>query len=354
MNLVFGGQAGSEAKGKMSAYLVDKFDIRVVAGNFSPNAGHTVIRDGVKHVTYHIPAGVWGARDLGNITVVLGPESIINPDVFLKEVEELKNRGFNRRNLIIDSRAAIVTPWMIRGEERLLTGIGSTAQGVGEARCAKIRRIGCKRVGGVEELYPYLRDESNEELIGQMEWGNMVLYEMTQGFDLCMAHGVDPTYCTSRNCTPMQGLADAGVPAKWLGDVYAVIRPYPIRVNNRTGSSGPYPSEEITWDEVARRCGAPGDITELTTTTKLKRRVFEFSWSRIMRMVRVCNPTYLCLQFANYLDWRCYGRPDPSFGGVIKKFVKELQLNTGVPVAYLGTGPGHASMMDREVDNYEN
>ena len=352
-NVLYGGQAGSEAKGKMSAFLVDKFDIKVVAGNLSPNAGHTVIKDGKKIVTHHIPVGVAGSKDIANVKVILGPASVINPELLMKELERLESWGFNRENLFIDSRATIITQSHIRTEEGTMTKIGSTAQGVGEARVDRLMRRGILAKSIPEFGCTY---DTTELIHAFLSKGGTILYEMGQGFDLCLEHGVDPIYCTSRNCTPMQALADMGVPAKFLGDVYAVIRPYPIRVNNRDGSSGPYPSKEITWEEVKRRCGAPEevDITELTTTTKLKRRVFEFSWPQIQRMVDVCDPTYFCLQFANYIDWKQYGRRvwenwehsemDDKLVEFIEKLIKYK------PVGYIGTGPNHEDMIDMGID----
>jgi len=351
MNIVMGGQAGSEAKGKQSAYLVDKFGIKTVVGNLSPNAGHTVIKDGVKHVTYHIPVGVYGGRKMNEMKVIMGPASIINPEVFMKEMYELDKSGFNFDNIYIDSRAVLVTPLMLIKENQDMVKIGSTAQGVGEARCSQIMRVNAYRAKDHPVLEQFTHYHMDEYVLNLLENGHTLLYEMSQGFDLCMLHGIDPVYCTSRNCTPMQALADMGVPSKWLGDVYAVIRPYPIRVNNRTGTSGPYPSEEITWDVVRGRCGAPHDITEMTTTTKLKRRVFEFSMEQIKRMVRICDPDYLCLQFGNYIDWNIYGESNiQDVSSEVAHFIKDLIIKTGRRVAYIGTGPDHGHMIDLEVD----
>jgi adenylosuccinate synthase len=149
----------------------------------------------------------------------------------------------------------------------------------------------------------------------------------------------------------MQALADMGVPASMLGHVYAVIRPYPIRVNNRDGSSGPYPSAEITWEEVRERCGAAHDITEITTTTKLQRRVFEFAWERIRTMTNVCNPDFFILQFANYIDWTCFGAVNKfGLGSDVMDFVEKLEEEYRIPVAYVGTGPEHDQMVDMGVD----
>jgi adenylosuccinate synthase len=154
--------------------------------------------------------------------------------------------------------------------------------------------------------------------------------------------------CTSKMINPSMMMAEAGVPPRRVGDIYGVIRPYPIRVNNRTGTSGPYAeAPEITWDEVAERCGFPGSpdqFGEITTTTKLPRRVFEFCWSRFDHFVRVCGPTKLCLQFANYIDWSVYGQRRIS--EPIREFIHELENFSGVPVMYVGTGPDHDSMVE--------
>ena len=68
-NVVIGAQAGSEAKGKLSAYLVGKFKPEVLTMASSPNAGHTVVVGDRKLVTYHLPAGL--AKANYGVTVVL-------------------------------------------------------------------------------------------------------------------------------------------------------------------------------------------------------------------------------------------------------------------------------------------
>lgn len=354
LNIVFGGQAGSEAKGKLAAFLAYKYRINAFAGCLSPNAGHTVIKDENKIVTHNIPVGVAGGRNMSNVVVVIGPAAIINVRIMEKEIEELGKMGISPSRILIDERARVILQEHIQREQSL-TVIGSTAQGVGEARSDKIMRKSMTVGDYVETFGSPIKEsvikDSNALLMGIMDSRVTVLYEMGQGFDLCYDHGVDPIYCTSRNCTPMQGLADMGIPPRYLGDTYAVIRPYPIRVNNRNGNSGPYPSPEITWDAVRRRCGVGYDITEYTTTTKLERRVFEFSESQMYKMIRTCDPTYLCLQFANYVNWECYEKSTIMDLGVdVHRFIVKLEMLTRKKVAYVGTGPGHEAMVDLGVD----
>lgn len=349
MNVIFGGQAGSEAKGKQAAYLVDKYDVRHVACNLSPNAGHTVVRgDGTTHVTHHLPVGMYGSRRPDKVKVYVGPAAVINPDIFLREVEEAVEAGFDRRFIYLDSRAAIITSHHVAKEEKSLTQIGSTAQGVGEARCERVMRRGYM-VRDIPVLRQYMVEDVGGMVRRVLGDESTVLYEMGQGFDLCMYHGVDPTYCTSRNNTPAAAFADMGVPVRWAGHVYAVIRTYPIRVNNRTGTSGPYPSLEIDWKTVTERSGAPEDLTEITTTTRLPRRVFEFSMPQYQRMIEICQPHYICLQFANYLDHGIFGETRVR-GVKLTEFVRWLERNGHRKVAYIGTGPQHSQMIDRGID----
>lgn len=178
--------------------------------------------------------------------------------------------------------------------------------------------------------------------------GKTVLCEMTQGFDLCLEHGIHPRFCTSKMIHPAMAMAEAGVSPNLIGHIYGVIRPYPIRVNNREGSSGPYAeAKEITWEDVRRRSGCPKDLSELTTTTKLPRRVFEFSHQRYDRFIGVCNPDFLCLQFANYIDWSCYGQ-DKQIPIRIYDWVHTHIPNQANRLAYIGTS--EEDMIDTGID----
>lgn len=348
MNVVMGGQAGSEAKGKLSAFLVKKFDVNIVAGCLSPNAGHTAVIGGKKYVSHHIPIGSMGAiaRD-GDITIVLGAASVINPELLLEEIERL---GIPYTSVIIDPRAIIITKWMVREEERNLVHIGSTAQGVGEARKAKLMRVDTQiRANSIRWPLGMSVLDTEFHLNTQLARGETVLYEMGQGFDLCLDHGIDPIYCTSRTINPATAFGESGVSLRYMGDVYGVIRPYPIRVNNRTGSSGPYAgAKEITWGEVGKRSGNPDFAGEVTTTTKLPRRVFEFSWSRYLKFIRVCDPTHLCLPFADYLNYQDRGATRWSqLSAETRDFVSLLNDMAGRRVVrYIGTGPEDDNMVD--------
>jgi adenylosuccinate synthase len=381
LNIVFGGQAGSEAKGKLSGWLADRYPLDLLVMTSSPNAGHTIVTpEGDKKVSYHLPI----ASVMCDCPIVLTAASLINVRSFGTELESL---GIDPSRILVDPRASIIREHHIGLEEDGgLSDIGSTLQGIGACRRSKMERKGQGHhtlAGDIRDVFETMgvrvTDDPSSILVNSLlDQGATVLCESTQGFDLDLEHGIDPVYCTSKMVNPSMIAAEAGVAPHLVGDTFAVLRPYPIRVNNRTGTSGPYEeSREITWADVENRCGHPASysvdldypvthLEELTTTTKLPRRVFEFSWRRFQHMVRVCRPTHLALQFANYLDWSCYGSvPGPdsplAFPPAVSLFIQRLEACSGIPVSFVGTGPGHNHMiwrpnarelMDRRRDGY--
>ena len=348
-NIVIGAQAGSESKGKLAAFLANKFNPDILAMAASPNAGHTAYVNGKKYVTYHLPVSYVACRDS---KICLGPSSVINVPILMDEINAL---GISPTVLNIHPRAVVIKRSYLQKERRAgLLKIGSTNQGVGEARKEKLMRSNdITFAENVVDLKSYIADTVdiiNVSLKREMT----VLCEMTQGFDLDLEHGIDPHFCTSKMINPSMAMAEAGVPPSMIGDIYGVLRPYPIRVNNREGSSGPYAgSAEITWGEVAERCGYKGKETleELTTTTKLLRRVFEFNTQRFLRFMDICRPTILCLQFANYINWGDYCKNKwEDLSRPTRSFVYKLEHLGEVRVVYIGTGPQHEHMVDRLVE----
>jgi len=353
-NIVIGAQAGSEAKGKLAAWVATNGDVNpdAIFMTSSPNAGHTLWIGDAKYVSYHLPVSCITTE----CPVLLGPASVINLNNLAKEVNAL---GIDPSRIHIHPRASLITSDHLATEMDIgLSGLGSTLQGVGAARVTKMMRGHAGKVALAEESAGFLQNlgfmlvDTTVELSAMRMNGLTVLCEMTQGFDLDLEHGIHPTYCTSKMVNPAMAMAEAGVPPSWVGDVYGVFRPYPIRVNNRTGSSGPYyGATEISWAQVAKKCEYTGpmeDFAEITTTTKLPRRVFTWSSYRFDHFMRVCAPTVLCLQFANYIDWSNHEETDYSLlTAKTHRFVHDIEQNYGVPVRYIGTGKKHEHMIDR-------
>jgi len=124
-----------------------------------------------------------------------------------------------------------------------------------------------------------------------------VFVETAQGFSLGINSARFYPHTTSRECTVMQALSDARIPARMLKRSVACFRTFPIRVGNTvTGHSGGHYEDqaETRWEEI-------GQPPELTTVTKRVRRVF--TWSRIQfrECIAANQPDLIFLNFCNYL-----------------------------------------------------
>lgn len=179
-------------------------------------------------------------------------------------------------------------------------------------------------------------------------------WDLTTGTGYFMANGVRGHNCTSRQTTATQNLADVGLPFTHMGDVYLVVRPYPIRVGSVkegdrvVGYSGDaYPGQkELSWEEVADRGGLPESekrallSKELTTVTRRLRRVFEFSDRQVREAAAINGATKIALNFANYIDWECRDTDDPhKITPKVFDFIHRVEDAAGAPVVLVGTGP---------------
>ena len=341
---MIGAQAGSEAKGKTAAYLTSKYQPDLMVGSFSPNAGHTLVIDGNKVISHNVPVCSY----LSNAPLILTAGSAISLKVLKKD---LKTCNIPKERLFIDNKAVIIQEKHIKEENEKLTHIASTTSGTGAAYRDRLMRV----------KFPLLAEHFREEvseignLIDASEMINdylidkkVVLGEMTQGFDLDLLHGIQFPFTTSRPINPAQLLSDSGVCPDKIGTIYAAFRPYPIRVGNHLGYSGPYAEAvEINWHTVRNRCSANSDLTEYTTTTQRVRRVFEFSYERFKKMMQIVNPDWLVLNFANYLDWSVYGASDKSrITDTVNDFMNMIEDTFGIPVGLVGTGPNHEHIID--------
>ena len=141
---VIGGQWGDEGKGKVIDYLAEKTHVvaRYSGGN---NAGHTVITDLGEFKFHLIPCGVFWPH----VTNVIGNGVVIDPDVLIGEINELKTRGIGSPNLVISDRAHLVMPYhtlLDQLEEQARGGeaLGTTGRGVGPAYADKMGRTGIR------------------------------------------------------------------------------------------------------------------------------------------------------------------------------------------------------------------
>lgn len=321
---LIGAQWGSEGKGVVAHLLADHFDAAVRVGG--PNAGHSFYEDGRLFVARSVPC-IWTNP---NARLFIGAGAVINPHLLEQELVETDT------TIIVDPVATIITEEMEHRElETIRAKIGSTAEGVGEARVARMRRNGEAQIaadytGWSERVRIADVSEALDELL---EDGGLVMLEGTQGSGLSLFHGTQYPFATSTD-TNAGGLAsEAGVAPSDVGHVQLVARTYPIRV---AGNSGPM-GVEMSWDWFVERGLAPKP--EKTTVTKKVRRISEWYWPVVDKAVRLNRPCGLWLTFGDYLDPDVVGTTDVSGSEPIMRFVSELTERYDVPVLGVGTGP---------------
>ena len=87
--VIVGAQWGDEGKGKIVDLLAQHSDL-VCRYQGGPNAGHTIIADGETYKFKHMPSGIlWGKE------CVLGAGCVVDPGVFVEELDELEARGIS-------------------------------------------------------------------------------------------------------------------------------------------------------------------------------------------------------------------------------------------------------------------
>jgi adenylosuccinate synthase len=128
VDVLVGGQYGSEGKGNICAHLANNYDVLMRVGG--PNAGHMVAHPKQKYV--QLPSGT---RSNIAAKILIGPGATIWPEQMLKQIAECE---LNKERLVIDEQAMIIEPSDRDIEAELLGGIASTRQGVGAATARKI------------------------------------------------------------------------------------------------------------------------------------------------------------------------------------------------------------------------
>ncbi len=331
-------QFGSTGKGLIAGYLAKRDEPDTLATAWAANAGHTFIdTDGTKYVHTMLANGIV-SRNLKRI--MIGPGSLINPEALKREIRNntLHLLGVE---ILIHPSAAVITPEHVAAESdggaQEMGSIGSTKKGVGAAAAARIRRdpekiavAGPTRgtLGRHPELVKHNLSQyvtTSEYYLEQWDKAEVVQIEGAQGYGLSMYHGSYP-HVTSRDVSLAQLFADVALPVRFWSDIRVVgcVRTYPIRVSNASGWSGPgwHDQREISWARV-------GVEPELTTVTKLPRRIFTYSVAQVAEAVAMCGVHEIFLNFVNYCD-------DQEHAVLMSKLVTA----SGAPVTYLGFGPG--------------
>jgi adenylosuccinate synthase len=343
VDVIVGGQYGSEGKGHIASYLSREYAALVRVGG--PNAGHKVFLKSGPYVHHQLPSGT-----LRNpaAKLIIAPGAVVNPESLLREIRECK---VDQQRLSIDPQTMIITEKDCKSESGLQQRISSTGQGVGAATARRIldRGKSVRLAKDVRELKPFVRD--TWELLEQIyKCGGRVLVEGTQGTGLSIFHGSYP-YVTSRDTTVAGCLSEAGIPPTRVRKTIMVCRTYPIRVQNPTGgTSGPL-RQELDWDEIARRAGVPAKqikTNERTSTTNRERRVGAFDWVLLRKNSALNGPTDIAITFTDYLNplnagARRYEQLSPE----AIRFIEEVELVGAAPVSLISTRFDFRSIIDR-------
>jgi adenylosuccinate synthase len=335
---VIGLQWGDEAKGKLVDLLAPRNDI-VVRYQGGANAGHTVVCGSEVYKLHHIPSGILSSQ----ITNVIAPGVVIEPNMLIKEIEGLEGRGIQpRKNLMISERAHVVMPWhfvedkatnraVVAGES-----IGTTNRGIGPCYRDKVGRTHAMRITDLfssqlkskitdtvaakrhmlasladpadlasldaDKIYEQccqwattlgpLASDTTNYLLDELDAGKKLLMEGAQGSLLDIDHGTYP-FVTSSNASGVGVSSGSGVPAKWITNVIGVAKAYSTRVGG-----GPFPTELL--DETGQKIREIG--REYGTTTGRPRRCGWFDAVAVRYTSRLSGIHYLSLMMMDVLS----------------------------------------------------
>ena len=304
VDILVGGQYGSEAKGLIATHLAYDNNYDWLVSVNSAQAGHTApfFRTGEMVVNRQLPSACVNNHEA---KILIGAGAVINPEVLIKEIQHLESIGIPIINrLFISAEATIITESDIQDEKTngLQGRIGSTCEGIGTALSKRMLRTGA--------VYENIADEINERLGVKVALNHDVIegkifLEGSQGYALSTYKGHYP-YCTARDTTSSAFLSFARLSPRDVRDIYGVFRTFPIRVGGNSGVM----CNELTWEEVALRSGY-SSLCERTTVTKRVRRVGEWDSALAKESVKVNGINKPVLTFVNYLDSKIEGVTDP-------------------------------------------
>ncbi|MDB4297126.1 adenylosuccinate synthase [Flavobacteriaceae bacterium] len=318
VDLLLGLQWGDEGKGKIVDVLTKNYNL-ISRFQGGPNAGHTLIFDGHKHVLNTIPSGIFHKEALN----VVGNGVVIDPVLFKKELDNLEGFDLDINNVLLLSRKAhliLPTHRLLDAASEASKGkdkIGSTLKGIGPTYMDKTgrngMRIGDLELANCEEIYDKLVAkhiamldfynveleydldalkaeffvgvarlkelifiDSEEYLHNAIKGNKTILAEGAQGSLLDVDFGTYP-FVTSSNTTAAGACTGLGVAPNQIGKVYGIFKAYTTRVG-----SGPFPTE--LFDEDGARMAKVGH--EFGATTGRPRRC---GWLDMVALKYTCQ-----------------------------------------------------------------
>ncbi len=318
VDLLLGLQWGDEGKGKIVDVLTTNYNI-IARFQGGPNAGHTLVFNGMKHVLHTIPSGIFHDDAIN----LVGNGVVIDPVIFKNELSKLEEQNIDcKKSLRISRKSHLILPThrLLDAASEIAKGkakIGSTLKGIGPTYMDKTGRNGI-RVGDLElenwkEKYRALANKhermiefynvnlqynleeleneffkaieilkgltfiDSEEYIHQaLKEGKSILAEGAQGSLLDIDFGTYP-FVTSSNTTAAGACTGLGVAPNKIGEVFGIFKAYTTRVG-----SGPFPTE--LFDEDGETMGRVGN--EFGATTGRSRRC---GWLDLVALRYACQ-----------------------------------------------------------------
>lgn len=293
VHIVADGQFGSTGKGALAAWIAGQafdrgFEFGGCITSAGPNSGHTSYFQGEKVVLKQLPTFAVISHMMGHtIPVYFSAGAIIDPAILSSEMSR-----FPGIPVFVHPCAAVVTQADKDAEHSgTIAAVAGTRSGTGSALARKVMRDPDAVVG-------YRWGFNTYEDTALDCYRRPYFMEISQGFSLGINSAQFYPKGTSRECTFMQGMADARIPARYFSRGYLSFRTLPIRVGNVDGfdSGGWYRDQhELDWEKL-------GLDPERTTVTNRIRRIASWSWDQFNEALRANEPTHVFLNFLNYLD----------------------------------------------------
>eukprot|EP00771_Trimastix_marina_P000852 gnl/Trimastix_PCT/1884.p2 GENE.gnl/Trimastix_PCT/1884~~gnl/Trimastix_PCT/1884.p2 ORF type:complete len:437 (-),score=94.72 gnl/Trimastix_PCT/1884:128-1438(-) len=278
VSVVIGAQWGDEGKGKLVDYLVPQFDL-CARFNGGSNAGHSVVKDGIKFATHLLPSGIL-TPSCHNL---IGNGVVIHFPTLFHELEDISSKGVQwEGRLFFSSRAHVLFNFhqTVDGmaEDRATQGskIGTTRRGIGPCYSHKAMRTGLRvhdlylpedafrvklqRLVNIaqatygsfdfdmdaeiayysniaEKIRPYVVDGPSHLYKLRTQQGKRILAEGANAIMLDLDFGTYP-FVTSSSTSVGGVCTGLGLPPNCLGEIYGVLKAYETRVGE-----GPFPTE---------------------------------------------------------------------------------------------------------------
>ncbi len=367
--VVVGSQWGDEGKAKITDILAHDADL-IIRYQGGCNAGHTVVADNKTFKFHLIPSGILYKGK----TCFLGAGTVILPEFFESEVNDLIAEGIDVSGLKISPLASITMPYHteIDGYSEQTAGkgkIGTTKKGIGPTYTDKAARLGLK-VGDLynletlnekldiilpiknkmlEKVYglqPYTKEcvlslcEKYAQIFKPyvcFDWQEMlensrnktILFEGAQGVMLDVDYGTYP-FVTSSNPIGGGAATGSGYGPTMIDEVIGVAKAYVTRVGE-----GPFVTE--LNDEIGEKIRQIGH--EFGVTTGRPRRCGWFDAVIMRYSVLVGGLTSIALTKADVFDTFdeikvCTAYKDTRNGQIYKSYPTDVFMHKYLEPVY--------------------